>query len=88
MRELRLSDSVPQYGSFQYSISRLRERSVLLGTNEQVDDRSILTMSCDSPGVFKFELNSHQYGGETSHGTEIVTLEELLNYQYDIMELG
>ncbi|CDK24190.1 unnamed protein product [Kuraishia capsulata CBS 1993] len=92
-RELKKrKGSVPRYGSYRYSAKYLFENGVLLEANGMsaaaiqasqtlsgTITRVFFMFSCDQPGVFTIDVAAEM----DIVGLEKLTLDELLNYQYE-----
>ena len=78
---LEQSNSMPQFGSYRYTVQKLLEKGVIHSIDKNYDDRSVMTIMSDSPGQFQIHLSRVQGAGLSPGRTETLNLEDLLAYQ-------
>ncbi|ODV83304.1 hypothetical protein CANARDRAFT_19593 [[Candida] arabinofermentans NRRL YB-2248] len=82
-RELkRKKGYLPRYGTYKYSSKYLIDHKILI-RSPMASSKASFMFSCEKQGVFTIDTsNSSRVGGDLT-GLEKVTLDELLNYQYE-----
>ncbi|KAJ1564935.1 hypothetical protein HK405_013591, partial [Cladochytrium tenue] len=83
VKELQKAGTMPQFGSFKYTVSELMKKGVIISIDESVPkqySQMTLTISSDEPGVFKIE--AAVMGVRAGERLE-VRLEDLLQSQYN-----
>ncbi|KAJ9063622.1 iqgap- protein [Entomophthora muscae] len=88
LKELEKKGEMPKFGSFRYTADKLHQKGVLVSINEygpKQFDKIKITLSSDLPGQFKVVAT---YLGARLPGSDaIITLEELLQYQFDNIQV-
>ncbi|KAI5949420.1 IQG1 [Candida jiufengensis] len=80
-RELRKRNRLPEFGSYKVNVKKLKDSNILLKNNYGDSSKLEFIFSCYQIGKFTIEVTKNQI--VLSGGSQILTIDDFLNLQYE-----